>query len=114
MTFAALMADLDASVFAHLSDDTEAVWSRLPEFSVTVAAMLTRAEQPGQRHGVVTLDTVQVARLSAAEVQAKRPGDGPLSGDQLTINGAGFVISGSPWLDGEANGRDWLCPVATT
>lgn len=124
MTFNALLADLDATTFAELADDTAAVWTRAGGGSTTLAAIL----DAGQRLTVVSqmaqVSAGEVIRLSVAEVAAKAhrvrtaaeiaanaPGPKPGDGDTLSVNGVLFTIHGQPRLDDDMNGRDWLCPV---
>lgn len=112
MSFNDLLADLDATAFRELADDVAATWSRAGQFAVAVAVMLDRVERPSSRHGMAVFDHADVARLSAAEVEAVRPGQQPQAGDVLTVNGAPHVVHGEAWRDEEMNGRDWLCAIA--
>ncbi|TAJ54053.1 MAG: hypothetical protein EPO54_01325 [Brevundimonas sp.] len=112
MSFADLMADLDATVFAELSDDPAAVWSRPLVFSTTVAALFDRVEQGGSVGGLAVIDFADVVRISVAEAELRRPGQPPQSGDLFIIGGVQAVVHGSPWRDTQQNGRDWLCPVS--
>lgn len=110
--FADLMADLDATVFAELSDDVSAVWTRPEVFAVTVAAMFDKVEQPAVTGGLALLDLADVVRISVAQAMSRRPGDQPLAGDVFTVGGVVAVVHGAPWRDAQQNGRDWLCPVS--
>ena len=106
-----LITDLDATVFAELSDDPAATWSRDPLFSVVVGAMLDRVERDGATAGTAFVDMADVVRISVAEAEARRPGDTPQSGDRFIIAGVSFVVHGTPWRDEAHNSRDWLSPV---
>ncbi|WP_332657357.1 head-tail joining protein [Brevundimonas sp.] len=111
MTFNALLADLDATAFAELADDTQAIWTKAGGNPFVLAAIL----DSGQRLTVVAqmpqVGSGELARLSAAEVAAKAGPLKPADGDTILINGVLFTIHGQPWLDDDMNGRDWLCPV---
>lgn len=106
-----LTAELDAAVYAFLADDTAATWTRGAVVMATLAAMLDRAERADTRHGMASIETVDVVRLSAAQVEAAAPGLVPVAGDAIVINGAPYILHGQPWRDDAMDGRDWLCPV---
>ena len=118
-----LITDLDATVFAELSDDPAATWSRDPLFSVVVGALLDGLGRDGAaRHpraprprpgpaGIPFDDRGDAVRISVAEADARRPGDTPQSGDRFIIAGVSFVVHGTPWRDEAHNSRDWLSPV---
>ncbi|WP_426019025.1 head-tail joining protein [Brevundimonas sp. DWR2-3-1b1] len=106
------LAALDAAVFAHLSDDTAAIWSRPGAFDTTVAALFDRVEQAGSIGGMSVIDFADVVRISVAEVEVRRPGQSPQSGDLFIVGGVQAVVHGEPWRDAQQNGRDWLCPVS--
>lgn len=106
------LAALDAAVFAHLSDDTAASWSRPGVFMTTVAAMFDKVEQAGSVGGVAMIDFADVVRISAAEAEIRQPGQPPRSGDVFIVGGVQAVVHGEPWRDAQQNGRDWLCPVS--
>ena len=110
--FSQHLAALDAAVFAHLSDDTAAIWTRPSEFSVTLSAMLDRVERNGSSGGVMFLEMADVVRLSVAEAELRQPGVSPRPGDQFTVAGATVTVHGTPWRDEAQNGRDWLCLVS--
>lgn len=110
--FADLMADLDATIFAELSDDTAAIWSRPNVFATTVAALFDRVEQSGSVGGIPVIDHADVVRISVAEAEIRRPGQAPQSGDVFVVGGVEVIVHGSPWRDSQQNGRDWLCPVS--
>lgn len=109
--FSDLVADLDHTVFAELSDDVDAAWVRPAVFTTALPAMLDQVEQAGSVGGVALLDKADVVRVSVAAVELARPGAKPRDGDQFVVNGAALVVHGEPWRDPEVNGRDWLCPV---
>lgn len=111
MSFNDLLADLDATVFAELADDTAAVWTQAHGPAVLVAAMLDTGGRAASQRGMVSIESGQVVRLSAAEIAAKAPGKHPEGGDTISVNGRVLVVRGEPWLDQEMNGRDWLCLV---
>lgn len=106
------LAALDAAVFAHLSDDMAAIWSRPNVFATTVAAMFDRVEQSGSIGGMSMIDFADVVRISVAEAEIRRPGQPPRSGDVFVVGGVQAVVHGEPWRDTQQNGRDWLCPVS--
>lgn len=110
--FADLMADLDATVFAELADDTTAIWSRPGMFAETVAALFDRVEQARSIGGMSVIDFADVVRISVAEAEVRRPGQSPQSGDLFIVGGVQAVVHGEPWRDAQQNGRDWLCPVS--
>ena len=111
MKFNDLLADLDATTFAELADDTVAIWTKAGGNGVRVAAIL----DTGQRLALVSqmpqIASGELIRLSAAEVAAKTGGLKPADGDTISVNGVLFTIHGQPRLDDDMNGRDWLCPV---
>lgn len=135
MSFNDLLADLDATVFAELADDTAAVWFRMEGVAYTVAAILEGGERGAVAGGMPTMMAGTIVRLSAAEIAAKAPDlsgldpaqiaalipqfadvwpaplPRPMSGERITINGRHFIFHGDPWLDEEQAGRDWICPV---
>lgn len=111
MTWSDHMADLDATAFEHLSDDTAATLLRGGVVLATLPAMLDQVERPTMRHGLAQLDRADVVRISVAALEAEAPGERPLSGDQFTIAGALWTVHGEPWRDEEVARRDWLCPV---
>ena len=115
MSFNDLLADLDASVFAHLADDTAAIWGR-DSGPLPVAVMLEAGERTTVIGGMPQTTSGEVARLSVAQVRVLTEGAPaprqPIAGETLTINDVVFVIHGEPWLDEEMEGRDWLCPVS--
>lgn len=106
-----LTAELDTAVYTFLADDPDAVWTRGPVIMATLAAMLDRAERADNRHGMASIEAVDVVRLSAAQVEAAAPGLVPAAGDAIVINGAPYILHGQPWRDDAMDGRDWLCPV---
>ena len=107
------LAALDAAVFAHLADDTAALWSRGSDFGVNLAAMLDRVERPGVAAGMAFVDMADVVRVSAAQVEEKRPGQSPQSGDIFIVGEVTVVVHGTPWRDEAQGGRDWLCLVSS-
>ncbi len=135
MSFGDLLADLDATAFAELSDDTAAVWYRMEGVTYTVAAMLEGGERPSNSVGLASFMAGTVVRLSAAEVASKVPDlsellpaqiaevvpqyasifppplPRPMSGEQITVLGRRYIFHGDPWLDEASGGRDWVCPV---
>jgi len=111
MTFNALLADLDATAFAELADDTAAIWTKPGGDPVYVAAMFDAGQRVTLIGQLPTISSGELVRLSAAEVAAKAPGKEPADGDTISINGLLLTIHGQPRLDEEMNGRDWLCPV---
>lgn len=111
MSFNALLADLDATAFAELADDTAAVWTKAGGGSVTVAAMFDAGQRLALVGQMPQVASGELVRLSAAEVAAKAPGLKPADGDTISVNGLLLTIHGQPRLDDEMNGRDWLCPV---
>ena len=112
MSFADLMADVDETVFAELSDDPEAIWSRGAVFAVRLPVILDVVEQSTARAGVALIDRADVARISVAGADLVAPGETPRAGDVVTVNGRVFTMHGVPWRDDQVDGRDWLCPVA--
>lgn len=111
MTWNELTAALDAGAFAHLADDTAAVWRRQGAVLGTLAAMIETVERPARPGGMALLEKADVARISVAQVAAVAPGLEPAAGDSLTVAGRLLVIHGQPWRDDRMDGRDWLCPV---
>lgn len=109
--FSDLVADLDRTVFAELSDDVGAVWVRPSVFMSVLPAMLDQVEQTGAVGGIALLDKADVVRVSVGAVELVQAGAKPRDGDQFVVNGAVVVVHGEPWRDPEVNGRDWLCPV---
>lgn len=112
MSFGSLLADLDATAFAELSDDPSAIWQTSAIGPFIVAAMLDVGERVGMLETMPHITRADMIRLSAAELAAKAPGRKPEAGDTITVRGTVYVIHGTPRLDDEMNGRDWLCPVA--
>lgn len=135
MSFNDFLADLDATVFAELSDDPAAIWFRMEGVAYTVAAILEGGERGTSAGGMPTMMAGVTVRLSAAEIAAKAPDPSgleppqiaalipqfaniwpappprPMAGERITINGRHFIFHGDPWLDEEQGSRDWICPV---
>lgn len=135
MSFGELLADLDATVFAHLSDDTAAVWHRAAGPTYTVAAMVEGGEKQAAPGGLPSFSSGTVIRLSAAELIAKVPDLSgltqeqieqiapeyaeafpppprhPVAGEQIVVLGKRYIFHGEPWLDDASDSRDWLCPA---
>lgn len=135
MSFGDLLADLDASAFADLADDTAAIWYRMEGVFYVVAAMLEGGERGAAVAGMATMMASTTVRLSAAEVASKVPDlsgllpaqveaivpqyaniwpaplPRPMSGERITILGRHYIFHGDPWLDEDMGGRDWICPV---
>lgn len=127
MSFGDLLADLDASAFAELSDDNAALWTLQDGRIVTLSVILDRAQQHGFNDGLTLVTDVAVARISvlgmaqaiAATDDPPVAGIGeharrPLAGETLHIRGRLHIFHGEPWLDDDMEGRDWLCPVVTS
>jgi len=111
MTFNALLADLDATAFSELADDTAAIWTKAGGDPVYLAAMLDAGQRLALVGQMPQIGAGELIRLSGAEVEAKAPGQKPGDGDTISVNGVLFTIHGQPRLDDDMNGRDWLCPV---
>lgn len=111
MTWNTLTAALDAEAFAHLADDTAAVWRRQGAVLGTLSVMIDTVERPARPGGMALLERADVARISVAQAAAVAPGLEPAAGDTLTVAGRLRVIHGQPWRDEKLDGRDWLCPV---
>ena len=116
MSFADLLADLDAPVFAELADDTAAIWTRSDGTMIAVAVIVGAGEQTVTVGGIQTIMSGDVARLNAAELRLKTEAVGapglPLQGDTLTVNGITYVLHGDAFYDEEVQGRDVICPMS--
>lgn len=111
MDWNALTAELDVAVFAHLADDTAAVWQRAGAPIGALAVILETVERPSRPGSMALLETADVVRISVAEAAARAPGLEPAAGDTFSLSGRLLVVHGQPWKDDKMDGRDWLCPV---